>query len=81
MNFKEIIDYYKANGDGKGPGNIGLAAACRALKYSKMALYSWRDKGITLRTQDYVASKTGLPVRDADTKPSTRRARSVRRTA
>jgi hypothetical protein len=77
MNFKEIIDHYKANGDGKGPGNIGLAAACRALKYSKMALYSWRDKGITLRTQEYIASKTGLPVREVDTKVRT--ARSKRR--
>jgi len=77
MNFKEIIDYYKEHGDGKGPANIGVAAACRALKYSKMALYSWRNKGISLRTQEYVAAKTGLPVREGDT--MVKRVRSKRR--
>ena len=78
MNFKEIIDHYKA--EGKGPLNTGLAAATRGLNYSKMALYAWRDRGISMRTQEYIAAKTGLPVREEDTKPA-RRARSARRAA
>ena len=64
MTFDEILKHYKDQGS--GPLNKGVAGAIRGLGYTKQTLYNWRDSGIPLRTQELIAVKTGLPVRERD---------------